>query len=210
MRRCHLLRRLVSGALGLAATILLCGAGLPAELMPREGRTPLFGNEAFLRLTPAEDNDSRTFGRRPPLDRGGAFGWRVRWAGDGYDVYDWPEEPFSSRNGRMVLRPMSGSQHLYVMQFTSDDPDEGGAVYEYALLWRLSKREYVGYLRLLGSECSAVAPATLAALGFTPADIATCTPRSWAQVEGLLRAYAATRPPALGTLRWLRKPDRPR
>ena len=123
------------------AGLLLTAAGSPVELMPRDGRKPLFGPEAWLQLTPAEDNDSRHFGRRPPLDRSGAFGWRVRWTGDAYDVFDWPETRFSSRNGRIVLRPVTGSRRLYVLQMAADDPGEEDAVFDPALLWRLSARE---------------------------------------------------------------------
>lgn len=178
--------------------------------MPRDGRVPSFGHEAFLRLTPAMDNDGRHFGHRPPLDRTGAFGWRVKWTGMAYDVFDWPETEYSSRNGQIVLRPIQGSRHLYVLQFTSDDPDQGDAHYDYALMWRLSAREYVGYLRMPGSECSTLSPETLAAIGFTAAEAEDCAPRDWQQLEALLRAYAATKPAALGTLRWLRRPNRSR
>lgn len=199
------LRALFAAVAGL---MLSSAGGRDVELMPREGRVPLFGNEAYLRLTPATDHDGRYFGHRPPLDRSGAFGWRVKWTGFAYDVYEWPETQYSSRNGQIVLRPIEGSRHLYVLQFRSDDPEQGNPTYEYALMWRLSAREYVGYLRLLGSECSALSPETLARIGFTAAEAQDCVPRDWRQVEALLSAYAATKPVALGTLRWLRRPDR--
>lgn len=198
------LRALFAAVAGL---MLSSAGGGDVELMPREGRVPSFGDEAYLRLTPATDHDGRYFGHRPPLDRSGAFGWRVKWTGTAYDVFDWPETEYSGPNGQIVLRRIEGSRHLYVLQF-SEDTEQGDTQYDYALMWRLSAREYVGYLRMLGSECSSLSPETLAAIGFTAAEAEDCTPRDWQQMEALLKAYAATRPAALGTMRWLRRPDR--
>lgn len=202
----RLARWAVAPVLALLALLSLTAAGSPLELLPTDGRPALFGPQAVLLLSPATGSRATTFGRRPPTDRDGSFEWHIYWTGNAYTVFSEPTASATEPDGSIVFWPLSGSQTLYLLQFTSAS-DSGDARHEYALLWRLSAREYIGYLPFGSDECVAVGTDALTAMGFSTADAEACTVRSLSQLEALMRAYAATRPDALGTMRWLhRKP----
>lgn len=181
----------------------LCAATAPVDLMPSEGRSQPFGAAAIVRLTPARENAGSRFGRRPPLDRESAFTWQLRWNGSAYDVRA-AEAPLSvPPDGQIAFRPLDPGGPLLIGTMIDPGTEGAGPSHEYFLLWRLSRHEFIGYLRLFGSECEVLPRAALLDLGFAEADIENCTAHNWPQVEALMRAFAATRPAALGTIRLL-------
>lgn len=186
---------------------LLTGATSSVELMPPEGRSQPFGAAALVWLTPADFDHRTRFGRRPPLDRTSRIDWQLDWNGNSYEVRNEPGQADS--DGTLALRRLSPDSPLYIGQMM--DPSEPERVrFDYFLLWRLSAHEFIGYLRLGGTECEALAPEVLAALGIAVADQADCRVASWAQAEALFSAYAKTNPQPLGTIRLYKHRGTPR
>ncbi|WP_164155404.1 hypothetical protein [Sandarakinorhabdus rubra] len=190
-------------ALALALWLALTAATSPSSLMPDAGTRPVFGLKAMLRLTEAEDNRRLRIGQPPHLDRNSSFLWRVRWTGRAYEVRDRNTSDNEAPIALMRLRPIGSDRHLMVLELVEPDAIDGPR-FDYGLLWRRSARSHIGYLQLGRSECDALGADSGAALGLTSDDFATCTMRSWPQVEALMRAFAATNPPPLGVMRWLR------
>jgi hypothetical protein len=181
----------------------LAAARSPVELMPMSGRSQAFGHSATVLLTPAVEDGRQPLGRRPLLVSSGSFTWQLDWVGSAYAIRF--EGPGTPPDGSLALHPIGGGGRLYAGQLV-----EAGAEaprFDYFLLWRLSRREFVGYMRLGDTECDALSPAALAAAGIAPEDAADCVVRSWPQAKALLRAFAATNPAPLGTIR---KPHHPR
>lgn len=182
-----------------AIWLALTAATSPIDLMPPDGRSQAFGAHAIVRLTPARDGHPVRFGRRPPLDRDGSLHWRLDWTGSAYQVRA-PDAPRSlPADGAIALRQLDGP--LYIGAMHDPGTDSGVPNVEYLLLWRLSGHEFIGYLRLFGSECETLPRETLLAIGFAAADIERCAVTSWPQVEALMRAFAASQPSPLGTIK---------
>lgn len=198
-------------SLGQVAAMLIAWTVLRAatsseELMPLNGRAQPFGKNAEVVLVPASDQDESTFGERPKLTDDFSIEWRLQWNGQAYDVFDDQDGESDKPEGTMALRKLRGTRHLYVAQFwepgTSDSSERSDENYEYFLMWRLSRHEYIGYLNLFWlSYCGDVPKEKLVSLGMTDDDIENCNVHDWQQVEGVMRAYAKTNPKADGTMR---------
>ncbi|WP_156256670.1 hypothetical protein [Sandarakinorhabdus oryzae] len=181
-----------------ALWLLLTAATSPTILMPSDGRSLAFGPQAVVELTPADDGRIHSFGTRPPLSHDSSFTWTLVWRDGAYDVRF---EPLSTVvDGRLALRRLPGDEPLYIGQLVEMADGVPGEI-GYFLLWRLSRHEFIGYLRLGGSECELVPGPVLDSIGIALADRDTCRVRDWSQLEALMRAYAATRPSPLGTIR---------
>jgi hypothetical protein len=181
-----------------AVWLLLTAATSPAELMPSDGRSRAFGPQALVELTPAADGRRHPFGVRPPLSHGDSFTWVLVWTGGAYDIRF---EPLNNVvDGRLALRRLPGDDPLYIGQLVEMAEGVPGQI-GYFLLWRLSRHEFIGYLRLGGSECDIVSGPMLDSIGIAPADRDECRVRDWPQLEALMRAYARARPSPLGTIR---------
>jgi len=185
---------------------VLCAASSPVELMPAEGRARPFGKNAQVVLVPASEVDNSDFGERPKLDEEGSFEWRLSWNGEAYDVVFEGEQYADEPEGTLAFMKLKGTRHLYAARFwdpgSEGPPEQIEEQYQYFLMWRLSRREFIGYLNLFWlSDCGDVSRDELALLGLTDEDIENCSVHSWQQVEGVLRAYARTKPRALGVMR---------
>ena len=201
-------KRIAHAATLAALWTLLTAATSNAELMPQDGRSQPFGAAAHVWLTPVIDarHHSR-LGQRPVLDRTSRIDWELAWNGSSYEVRK--EQGQAESDGTLALRRMGPGSPLYIGQLM--DPNEPAqARFDYFLLWRLSAHEFIGYLRLGGSECDVLTPGKLAAIGIAEADRDDCRAANWAQVEDLLRAFAQTSPQPLGTIRLDRHRPRPR
>jgi len=174
--------------------------------MPLDGRAQPFGDKAEVVLVPTSSDDESAFGQRPKLTDDFSIEWRLSWNGQAYDVFDDEDGESDEPEGTMAIRKLRGTRHLYVAQFwepgTSDPLETDNEHYEYFLMWRLSRHEFIGYLNLFWiSDCGEVPKEKLASLGMTKDDIEHCTVHDWQQVEGVLRAYAKTKPKADGTMK---------
>lgn len=195
--------RVARALLAVLAAWWLGAATSPVDLMPIEGRSQPVGAGAIVRLTQARGDTPARFGRRPRLDRESSLNWQLRWTGSAYEVRAAGAPLRIPPDGQLAFRRLDANGPLYIGAMMDPGTDYGRISFEYFLLWRLSAHEFIGYLRLFGSECEVLPAATLAAIGIGADDRDACTVRDWAQMEALMRAFAQTRPEALGTIRLL-------
>lgn len=176
----------------------------PQALMPLDSRIQPFGQQATVGLFPSAAEDDSAFGEHPMVVKDAPIVWHLTWNGQSYDVFN-PELPDES-GVTLAIRKLSGTRRLFIAQLSPSANDEttsfGAPAHEYALLWRLSREEFIGYMDIFWPKtCREVSLEKQQAIGMSEDAIEHCEVSDWQQLERLMRAYAKTQPSADGTMK---------